>query len=150
MTEMASDGAPIDPVRALTAILGALVLFSAVSQLLEFTLIRAAAGESITTMANYLAVLSRPAILATKVALNIAISILTGYLCARIAGTREMLFAAIAAAAETCTLVYGFTTGEYAALPIGVRALLVATAGPGMMAGAWIRRQARFALEAAQ
>jgi hypothetical protein len=114
---------------------------------LEYTLVRTASGETITSMAGYLAVLSRPAILATKIALNAAVAVLTGYICAKIAGTREMLFSALAAAAETCTLVWGFTTGEYAALPLAVRVLLAATAGPGIMAGAWIRMQARLALE---
>ena len=147
---MSDTEQPVDVVRALIAILGALVLFSGLSQVLEYTLVRAAGGDSLTSMAAYLAILNRPSILGAKVALNVAVAVLTGYMCARIAGSREMLFAALTAAAESCTLAWGLTTGEYAVLPLGIRILLVATAGPGILAGAWIRRQARVALEGAR
>ena len=53
--------------------------------------------------------------------------------------------AGIAAAAETCSLVYGFTMGEYVVLPVWIRGLVVLTTWPAMMAGAWVRMQARLA-----
>ena len=143
---MSDSSEPVTLVRAIIAVLGALVLFSGLSQVLEFMLVRAAAGDAIPSMAAYLAVLNRPALLVAKVVLNVMVAVLTGYMCARIAGGREILFAGLAAAAESCSLAWGFTTGEYTALPVWVRAVIIATAGPGMMAGAWIRMQARLAL----
>jgi hypothetical protein len=138
-------GAPINMARGITAILGALVLFSVATQLLEYTLVSASAGGTVQDMASYLAVLNRPSLLAGKAAANLMVALLAGYMAAKIARTHEMLFASIAAAAETCSLVYGFTTGEYAALPLWFRALAVLTTGPAMMAGAWVRMQARLA-----
>lgn len=141
---------PINLTRGITAILGALVLFSAVSQLLEYTLVSASAGDSVKDMASYLAALSRTPLLAAKAAGTVMAALLAGYMAAKIAQAREMMFAAIAAAAETCSLVYGFTMGEYVVLPLWIRALLVLTTGPAMMAGAWVRMQARLAMREPQ
>ena len=141
---------PINAVRGITAVLGALVLFSAVTQLLEYTLVSASGGDTVKDMASYLAVLSRPPLLAAKAVGSVMAALLAGYMAARIAQTREMMFAGIAAAAETCSLVYGLTMGEYVALPVWIRAVLVLTTGPAMMAGGWIRMQARLAMRDAQ
>jgi hypothetical protein len=138
-------GEPVDIARGITAILGALVLFSAVTQLLEYTLVSASAGGTVQDMASYLAVLNRPSLLAGKAAANLMVGLLAGYMAAKIARTHEMLFGSIAAAAETCSLVYGFTMGEYVVLPLWFRVLAALTTGPAMMAGAWIRMQARLA-----
>jgi len=137
---------PINPVRGITAILGALVLFSAVTQLLEYTLLSASGGDAVKDMTSYLAALNRTPILAVKAVANVLVALLAGYITAKIAQTREMMFAGIAAAAETCSLVYGFTMGEYVALPLWIRTLLVLTTGPAMLAGAWVCMQARLAM----
>ena len=56
--------------------------------------------------------------------------------------------AGIAAAAVSVHARLGLVmTGEYAALPLWTRLLLLVTTGPAMLAGAWIRMQARLALE---
>jgi hypothetical protein len=141
---------PMNPVRGITAVLGALVLFSALTQLLEYTLVNASGGDTIKDMPSYLAALNHTPLLAGKAAGNLMVAVLTGYLTAKIAQTRELLFAGLAAAAESCSMVYGFTMGEYAALPLWIRVLLVATTGPAMMAGAWIHLQARLAMRDAQ
>jgi len=131
--------------RGITAILGALVLFSAVTQVLEYTLVSASGGDTVKDMASYMAVLNRTPLLAAKAVGTVMAALLAGYMTARIAQAREVMFAGIAAAAETCSLVYGFTMGEYVALPLWFRALLVLRTGPAMIAGAWIRMQARLA-----
>ena len=48
------------PSAGITAVLGALVLFSALTQLLEYTLVNAVGGDTIKDMPSYLAVLNRP------------------------------------------------------------------------------------------
>ena len=141
-----SEVEPINAVRGITAVLGALVLFSALTQLLEYTLVNASGGDTIKDMPSYLAALNHTPLLAAKAAGTLMVAVLTGYLTARIAQTRELMFAGLAAAAETCSMMYGFTMGEYAALPLWIRVLLVATTGPAMMAGAWIHWQARLAM----
>lgn len=142
-----SDAQPVNVVRVILAVLGALVLFSVLSQVLEATLVRAVGGEQVTNMTEYLAVLNRPPLLVAKTVANIFVALLAGYMCGKIAGEREVTFAGIAAAAESASLAWGFMAGEYAALPLWMRILLLATTGPAMLAGAWVRMQARLALE---
>jgi hypothetical protein len=146
---MSNATPPINGVRVIIAVLGALVLFSVLSQVLELALVRSSGGETITGMPSYLAVLSRPPLLTAKIVINVFVGLLTGYLAGKIAGTREVTFASIAAAAESCSLAWGYMTGEYAVLPLWFRILSLVTTGPAMLAGAWIRMQARLALEAA-
>lgn len=141
---------PINAVRGITAVLGALVVFSAITQLLEYTLVSAAGGDTVKDMASYLAVLSRTPLLAAKAVGTLMAALLAGYMTAKIAQTHELMFGGIAAAAETCSLVYGLTMGEYVALPLWIRALLIVTTGPAMMAGAWVRMQARLAMREPQ
>jgi hypothetical protein len=139
------QGEPINMARGITAVLGALVLFSAITQVLEYSLVSASAGGAVSDMPSYLAALNRPSNLAVKAVANVMVGLLAGYMTAKIARAHEMMFAGIAAAAETCSLVYGFTMGEYVVLPLWFRALLAFTTGPAMMAGAWVRMQARLA-----
>lgn len=139
---------PVNMARGITAVLGALVLFSAVTQLLEYTLVNASAGDSVKDMASYIAALNHTPLLAGKAVGTLMAALLAGYMTAKIAQTREVMFTGIAAAAETCSLVYGFTMGEYVALPLWIRTLLVLTTGPAMLAGGWIRMQARLAMSA--
>jgi hypothetical protein len=146
---MSDASPPINGVRVIIAVLGALVIFSVLSQVLEASLVRATGGDEVTSMASYLAVLSRPSLLAAKIAVNVVVGLLTGYIAGKIAGTREVTFAGIAAAAESCSLAWGYMTGEYAVLPLWFRILSLVVTGPAMLTGAWIRMQARMAMEAA-
>jgi hypothetical protein len=140
---------PINAARGITGVLGALVLYSAVTQVLEYTLVSASGGDTVKDMASYLAALNHTPLLAAKAVGSVMTALLAGYMAAKIAHSREVMFAGLAAAAETCSLVYGFTMGEYAVLPLWIRALLVVTTGPAVMAGAWVRMQARLAMAAA-
>jgi len=47
----------------------------------------------------------------------------------------------------TVTLALGLVSGPYAALPLWIRLVLLVTTGPAMVAGAWVRMQARLAME---
>ena len=132
-----------NPVRSIIAVLGAFGLIALVTEALEFTLVSAASGGSITDMASYLAVRNRPGLLAAKIAYTGAAGILGGYMAAKVAGTREMLHGGIAAALQTATLLWAFTAGEFAgSTPLWAKAALVAVTGPAMLAGASIRARA--------
>lgn len=133
--------------RMIVAVLGALALFSLLTQQLEYTLVNAVGGDTVKDTASYMAVLTRPWILVLKVVLNVLLALLAGYVTARIAGAREVPLAGIAAAAVTVTLALGLVSGPYAALPLWIRLLLLVTTGPAMVAGAWVRMQARLAME---
>ena len=131
------------PIRSIVAVLGGIGLFALVTETLEFTLVSAAAGGSISDMAAYFAVRNRPVILAAKLVYNTLAAILAGYMTAKIAGTRELLHAVVVAIVQTVALIWGFTAGEYASFtPIWMRVALVLTTGPAMMLGASIRARA--------
>ena len=128
----------VNPLRSIIAVLGGIGLAT-----LEFTLVSAAAGGAITDLAGYFEVRNRPAILAAKLVYNSVAAILGGYMTARIAGSREMLHAGVAAAVQTFALIWGFTVGEYAAFtPVWMRVALVLLTGPAMLVGASVRAKA--------
>jgi hypothetical protein len=139
---------PPDPIRVIIAVLGALVLYSGLSQVLEYSLVRAAGGDGVTTIDAYLAVLNRLPILATKASFNLVVGVLVGYIAAKVVATRPLTFVAMAAVLETCSLAWGSFAGEYAVLPLWYRLVLLATTGPAFMAGAWVQLQAETMLGA--
>lgn len=114
--------------RGITAVLGAVLLFALATRILEQTL-------------------GNPAITAV---LNVAVAFLVGYIGAKIAGAQEVMVLGVAATIETCLLAYGWMVGAYDAIPVWIRTLLVLTTGPGIVAGAWVRMQARLATGASQ
>jgi hypothetical protein len=130
-------------IRSIIAVLGGIGLFALVTETLEFTLVSAAAGGSISDMAAYFAVRNRPVILAAKLLYNTLAAILAGYMTAKIAGSHELLHAVVVAVVQTLALIWSFTAGEYAAFtPIWTRVALVLTTGPAMVLGASIRARA--------
>jgi hypothetical protein len=131
------------PIRSIIAVLGGIGLFALVTETLEFVLVTAAAGGSISDMPAYFAVRNRPVILAAKLVYNTMAAILAGYMTAKVAGRRERFHAAVVAIVQTIALVWGFTAGEYASFtPVWMRVALVLTTGPAMMLGASIRARA--------
>ena len=122
---MSEPAANVSTGRGILAVLGALLAFSLATRILEQTL-----GNPVITGL-----------------LNGVVALIVGYTGARIAGAQEMTVVGVAATIETCMLAYGWVTGAYNGLPLWIRALLILTTGPGMVAGAWIRMQARLALQ---
>jgi len=132
-----------NPVRSVIAVLGGLAVTSLVTEALEFTLVTAASGGTITDMNGYFQVRNRPTILVAKLVYNTLAGVLGGYLAAKVAGTRELLHGGAAAALQTAALIWGFTAGEFAAFtPIWMRIALVLLTGPAMLAGASVRARA--------
>lgn len=133
----------MSPIRSIIAVLGGIAVIALVVETLEFTLVTAVSGGSITDMSGYFAVRNRPAILTAKLVYNTFAAILGGYMTAKIAGTRELLHTAVAAVIQTVALIWGFTVGEYASFtPAWTRIALVLLTGPAMMAGGMIRAKA--------
>ena len=118
---------PVSVGRGIAAVIGALFLFALATRILEQTL-----GQPVITTV-----------------LNLVVAGLVGSVGARIARAQEITVIGVAATVETCMLAYGWMAGAYDSLPVWTRALLVLTTGPAMLAGAWIRMQARLTTEAA-
>ncbi len=130
-------------IRSAVAVLAGLGLISLVVEPLEFTLVNAVSGGEVSDMAGYFAIRNQPGILAAKLVYNTLAAILGGYLTAKVARTNEMRHAAVAAAAQTLSFIWGFTAGEYAAFtPVWMRVALVVLSGPAILLGASIRASA--------
>jgi hypothetical protein len=130
-------------VRSLLAVLLGVGFVSLIVEFLEFTLVNAYAGARIADMGTYLAVRNEPMLLGAKLVYNTLAALLGGYITAKVAIGEEMPHAYIAAAVKSAAMIWGFTTDELAGdTPVWMMIALLATTGPGMVAGAWVRAQA--------
>jgi hypothetical protein len=130
-------------IRSIVAILAGIGVVSLVTQFLEFTLVGAAAGGSLTGMEHYFEIRNRPSILAAALVYNTVAAILGGYVTAKIARQQEMAHARVAALVMTASMLYGFTVGEFARFtPVWLRIALIALIAPAVLVGATIRQRA--------
>ena len=133
----------MDMIRSVIAVLAGMGLVSILVEVLEFTLVNAVAGGTVTDMTSYFAVRNRPVMLGAQLGYTSVAAILGGYLTARVAGNREVLHGGVAAALKTVALVWGFTLGEFAgSTPAWMRIALLLATGPAMLAGASVRARA--------
>lgn len=138
-----NDNVTINPIRSIVAVLGGLGLVSLVTEALEFTLVTAVSGGSIADIPGYFEVRNRPTILAAKLVYNTLAAVLGGYMTAKVAGSRQLLHAGVAALLQTMALIWGFTQSEYAVFtPVWMRIVLVLSTGPAMMTGAAVHARA--------
>ena len=132
--------------RGVIGVMGGLVLYMVVSEVLETAIVAATSEVRPTDIASYYAARNRPAILGAKLAYNSLTALLSGYMTARVAGEREMYYGKMTALVQTVELAWRFLAGEYAGFTPGwMRAFLVLATGPAMLAGASIRARARAA-----
>ncbi len=146
----APQSAPYSPdlIRSIIAVMGGVLLYSVLDQVLEATLVRAMAAEPLANEAGYFAVRNQPLVLAAKVVFGGLVAVLAGYLSAKIAGAEEIQHGLATAAIQTASMAWGYTVGDFAALtPVWARIALVLTTAPIMVGGAAIRRKARLAID---
>ena len=137
-------------IRGLIGALGGLVLYRLITSFLETVLVGTNSDTRPEDFAAYYAVLRRPGVAATKLALDSVVAVLAGYMAARLAAERELTFGALAAAVTTAELAWQHFGGEFAgATPWWMRTGLLLTTAPAMLAGAWVRGRARLADDAA-
>jgi hypothetical protein len=130
-------------IRSLLAILLGVGFVSLLVEFLEFTLVNAYAGARIADMETYLAIRNEPLLLGAKLVYNTLAGLLGGYITAKVAVGEEMPHACIAAAVKTAALIWGFATDELVAnTPAWMMIALLATTGPAMIGGAWVRAKA--------
>jgi hypothetical protein len=136
--------------RGIIGVMGGLVLYMVVAEVLETALVAATTEVRPTDVATYYAARNRPTILGAKLAYNTLTALWSGYMTAKVAGERETYYGGMAAFVQTAELTWRFLAGELAGFtPAWMRAFLVLTTGPAMLAGASIRGRARVAQEEA-
>ena len=74
---------------------------------------------------------------------HVVAAVLAGYLIGRVAGAQEVRHALAAAAVLTAAYLAGVLSDNPALPPMSVRVALLVMTGPAIVAGAWIRAQAR-------
>jgi hypothetical protein len=132
--------------RGMIGVLGGLVLYMVISEVLETALVAATTESRPTDIASYYAARNRPSILGAKLAYNTMTAVWSGYMTARVAGQHEFYYGKMAAFVQTVELAWRFLVGEYAGFtPSWMRTFVVLTTGPAMLAGASIRARARVA-----
>jgi hypothetical protein len=129
--------------RSIGVVIAALLLLLFIDQTLELTLVQALANAPIKDQAAYLAIRNRPMVLATIVAMHALVSLLTGYVLARLAGNHEVQHAAATAAFATMWLMSVSMTPNVMVPPAWVRLAMAVITPAGLIAGAYVRGQAR-------
>ena len=134
-------------IRSIIAVLGAIVLVYFLSGILEGPLVAALASERPTNMDELIAARNEAAVVTGRIVITGVVSLLAGYVAAKIAGEHEVAHAAVAALLEAAILLSGFAAEPPAtALSYGTRTAFVTMTIGAMMAGAAIRaRAAKFA-----
>ena len=129
--------------RSVVVVLAAMLLLGFIDQTLEQTLVMAMADAPIKDEASYVAVRNRPPVLAFLLATHAVAALLTGYVLAKLAGSHEVQHAAATAALVTLLLVAASTAPNVLVPPVWVRVAMAVITPPALIAGAYIRGQAR-------
>ena len=138
----------INPVRSVLAIFGGLGVILFTTQALEAVIVRGAGGDAVQDLESFLQVAARPSMLAAKLVYSGLMSVVGGYLAAKVGRTAPMAHGVFAAAVLAAANISGYATDEIAAYtPVGVRVALVVVMSGAVVAGAAIRARAA-ALEA--
>ena len=138
---------PSEWARGAAVVLAALLLIGLIDQTLEQILVGALAQAPLIDAAAYLAVRNRPGVLAATLVTHAFASLLTGYIVGKLAGHHEVRHAV--AAAVVATIVYGVSFARPNVLlpPVWAHAALLIITPPALIAGAYVRGQARLVRE---
>ena len=130
--------------RSIAVVVAGLLLLGFIDQTLERTLVMVLAqGVAIKDEAAYLAIRNRPIVLAITVVTHGFASLLTGYVIGKLVGMREVQHAASTAALFTLAVIFASAAPNVMLPPIWVRMAMLVITPPAMIAGAYVRGQAR-------
>lgn len=129
--------------RSIVVVLAAVLLLGFIDQTLEQTLVMALADAPVKDEASYLAVRNRPQVLAVLLVTHAVAALLTGYVLAKLAGSHEVQHAAATAALVTLLLAAASAAPNVLVPPVWVRVAMAVITPPALIAGAYIRGQAR-------
>jgi hypothetical protein len=139
--------APINIGRSLAAVVAALLMLGFIDQTLERTLVMTLADAPLHDEVSYLAIRNRPGVLAVTVFTHALASLLTGYVLAKLAGSHEMQHAMVTAALATMLVAFASMTPNIMLPPVWVRVAMIFITPPALIAGAYVRGQARIIRE---
>ena len=129
--------------RSVVVVLAAMLLLGFIDQTLERTLVMMLAQAPVQDEAAYLAIRNRPAVLVFTVVTHALASLLTGYVQARLAGSYEVQHAMVTAALAVMLVGFASLTPNIMLPPLWVRVAMVLVTPPALIAGAYVRGQAR-------
>ena len=129
--------------RSVLVVLAALLLLGFIDQTLERTLVGALGGGAVSDAASYVAIRNRPLVLGITVVTHTFAALLTGYLLGRLAGTHEVQHAMATAAIATLLILLASATPNVMLPPVWARVAMGVVTPPALIAGAYIRGQAR-------
>ena len=134
--------------RSIAVVVAGLLLLGFIDQTLERTLVMVMAqGVEIKDEAAYLAIRNRPMVLAVTLVTHGFAALLTGYVLAKLAGKSEVQHAAATAALFTVAMIGASTTPNVMLPPAWVRVVMMLVTPPALIAGAYVRGQARLIKE---
>jgi hypothetical protein len=124
------------------------VAYRVVTVLLEMMLVGSNSEAPPPDYAAHYAVLSRPGVAGAKLAVDSLAAVWAGYMAAKVAGERELTYGLLAGLVVTVQLAWQHLASEFAGFtPWWMRAGLLLTTAPAMLAGAWVRGRARLATD---
>jgi len=130
--------------RSVAVVVAGLLLLGFIDQTLERTLVLTMAqGVEIKDEAAYLAIRNRPVVLAVTLITHGLASLLTGYVLAKLAGKNEVQHAAATAGLFTVAMIGASAAPNVMLPPIWVRMVMLLITPPALIAGAYVRGQAR-------
>jgi hypothetical protein len=133
----------IDPLRSVLAIFGGLGVTLFTTQALEAVIVRAAGGDAVQDLESFLVAAAQPSMLAAKLVYSALMSVVGGYLAARVARTAPMAHGVFAAGLLATANISGYATDDMAGYtPVAARAALVVVMSGAVVAGAAIRARA--------
>ena len=141
--QVAHGGPQPHPIRSGLGVLAGLVLIGLFNRILELTLVKATAPSPPQDMAAYLAVRNQPGILVTTLGAHTGISVIAGYVTAKIALAYERQHAVILAVLQMLLFIGAFTAADRALPPQWTQWSLLAVTVPAIVGGASIRARAR-------
>lgn len=133
--------------RSVAVVVLGLLLLGFIDQTLEKTLVQVLAQEPIKDEAAYLAVRNRPMVLMFTVVSHGFAALLTGYVLGKLAGTREVQHAAGTAGLFTVAMIGASSAPNVMLPPMWVRLAMLLITPPALVAGAYVRGQARMIRE---
>ena len=132
-----------NPLRSITAVLAALMLLNFMDATFTQILVSVVGNGPPADQAAFLAVRNRPPVLAAILATHVLGALLVGYVLGRIAGRQEVRHAVAAATVITIVYVVGFLASNPMLPPVWVRVAMLALTPPALVAGAYVRAEAR-------
>jgi len=128
--------------RGLIGVLVGLAVSVGVAQFLELMLANALAGRPLQSMAEYAVVLNTLPVLAVRILVASFVSLLGGYLCAKLAEADEMRYTLIAVIFRILAIAGGSAAGYMPPTPAWALALLLTVSSGAMLAGGAVRAAA--------